>query len=576
MDWMYLFYFSLALLFFFGASSAGKGAWNEEYTSLKQTKALQGITALGIALHHMAQKTCASWLPRAQIVNGLNVFLSMGYMFVAVFLFCSGLGLYKSYKTKPDYLKGFFRRRILPVIIAFYLSEWLYTAIRLLTGERMDLTKVLWYLSGLHMANENSWYAIVIPFFYLVFWAAFRFCRKEGLAIFWVFLFAFFYTVLGTLVDQQNTWWMRGEWWYNSIILFPLGLLFAKCEEKITKFFKKGYWIWLIVSFAAIFALFRLTQYMQANGIGYYGEWGGNMLKVPHRLLSAASEWLVSIAYVSFCFLLMMKVKLGNRAIAGLGAITLEFYLIHGLFVELFGYGFLDSGRRILYIRSLPLYIVAVLAASVPASLLFRFFCRRILRWIDEMRLSEDEKAALRRQRLKESRTRKETIASKTRIIRNLFFPALFVLLVIGMFLLSSNSPNRTYGHIQVTPPEGYTLTYSDSRYATWKYTGEGKKPGNIVFDEGIRGDHAQGFASVEDVLRDCDWMTELEIYTNPQGIRMARGFSTKFSDYKERRYYIESDDGVFLLCMIEDPRYYDPEDCEEAMQQTADAIRRK
>ena len=65
MDWMYLFYCSLALLLFFGAGSAGRGAWNEEYTSLKQTKALQGITALGIALHHMAQKTCASWLPRA-------------------------------------------------------------------------------------------------------------------------------------------------------------------------------------------------------------------------------------------------------------------------------------------------------------------------------------------------------------------------------------------------------------------------------------------------------------------------------------------------------------------------------
>ena len=43
MDWMYLFYFALALLLFFGAEGAGKGAWNEEYTSLKQTRALQGM-----------------------------------------------------------------------------------------------------------------------------------------------------------------------------------------------------------------------------------------------------------------------------------------------------------------------------------------------------------------------------------------------------------------------------------------------------------------------------------------------------------------------------------------------------
>ena len=118
MDWMYLFYFLLALLFFFGAKSTGR-EWNEEYTSLKQTKMLQGIAALGIALHHMGQKTCAPWHPSMYTVHGLDVFVPIGYMLVGLFLFCSGLGLYRSLKSKPDYLKGFFRRRILPIIIAY-------------------------------------------------------------------------------------------------------------------------------------------------------------------------------------------------------------------------------------------------------------------------------------------------------------------------------------------------------------------------------------------------------------------------------------------------------------------------
>ena len=196
MDWMYLFYFALALLLFFGAKSAGRGRWNEAYTSLEQTKVLQGITALGIALHHMAQKTCAPWHPQKYTVHGLDPFVPMGYLFVGVFLFCSGLGLYKSFRTKPDYLKGFVRRRILPVAAAFYLSEAVYTAVRLAMGEPMDFKTVLWYLSGLHMANFNAWYVIVIPFFYLAFWAAFRFCRREGTAVFLVFLFTLAYTVL--------------------------------------------------------------------------------------------------------------------------------------------------------------------------------------------------------------------------------------------------------------------------------------------------------------------------------------------------------------------------------------------
>ena len=148
--------------------------------------------------------------------------------------------------------------------------------------------------------------------------------------------------------------------------------------------------------------------------------------------------------------------------------------------------------------------------------------------------------------------------------------------MIIGFVSLRQGGPERSYGNIVVTPPDGYTKTFSDSRYATWKYNGSGKKPGVLVFDAEIRGEHSQGFADAEAVLRDCDWMTEAEIYTNPQGIRMARGYSTKYSGYPERRYYVESDDGVFLLSMIEDSRYYVPEDCEEAMQEAADKLRRK
>ena len=126
-----------------------------------------------------------------------------------------------------------------------------------------------------------------------------------------------------------------------------------------------------------------------------------------------------------------------------------------------------------------------------------------------------------------------------------------------------------------MTPPEGYVQTSSDSRQVIWKYTRNDKKPGVLILDQRIMGKNAQLFRTAEEVLQDCDWMTEAELYVNPQGIRMARGFSTKQGGYPERRYYVECDQNVFLLCMIEDSRYYDPEDCEEAMRQTADGIKR-
>ena len=377
MDWSYLFYFFLAGLIFFGAQSAGRGKWNDDYTSLKQTKILQGIAALGVALHHLAQKSCAPWHAKKFIVHGLDPFVPMGYMLVGVFLFCSGLGLYKSFKSKPGYLKGFFRRRILPVVIAFYLSEIIYTAVRLAMGEQMSAVTVLWYLSGLHMANFNAWYVIVIPFFYLAFWAAFRFCKKEGTAIFFVFLFTIGYTVLGAFIDHQSDWWMRGEWWYNSIILFPLGLLFAKYEERITRVLKKGYWVFLLLFFAGFFLLFQQSEWLVNNRLGYYGEWG-DPLKVVHRLLSAGTQWIVAIFFVAVWFLLAMKIRFGNKVLAWLGAVTLDFYLMHGIFVELFGYDFLDMTKSIVYIKNVPLYVAAVLACAVPATILFRWIRLKI------------------------------------------------------------------------------------------------------------------------------------------------------------------------------------------------------
>ena len=169
MDLMYAVYFMLGALIFCGARVYKRGEWNEENTSLGQTKILQGIAALGVALHHIAQKSCGSWHPHQYIVHGLDIFLDLGYIFVAVFFFISGIGLYKSLKTKPDYLKHFFRNRILPIIIAFYLGEFIFLAARLLMGEPMTAAKMLWYISGLHMANTNGWYLVVIPFFYLFF-----------------------------------------------------------------------------------------------------------------------------------------------------------------------------------------------------------------------------------------------------------------------------------------------------------------------------------------------------------------------------------------------------------------------
>jgi len=161
--------------------------------------------------------------------------------------------------------------------------------------------------------------------------------------------------------------------------------------------------------------------------------------------------------------------------------------------------------------------------------------------------------------------------------VKKFFLPGILLLLMAGACLglsLGQDPSSRAIGGMLVTVPEGYELTFSDSRTATWQYKGTEKKPGTLVLDSGIRGSLAEFFGTAEEVLAKCDWMTDAEIYENPYGVRMVRGFSLQYSGAPERRYYVESQGTMFLLSMIEDERYFDPADCEEAMLWTADAIR--
>ena len=77
-------------------------------------------------------------------------------------------------------------------------------------------------------------------------------------------------------------------------------------------------------------------------------------------------------------------------------------------------------------------------------------------------------------------------------------------------------------------------------------------------------------------VFDECYWLSGKELYVTPNGIRTVRGFCLDEGGISERRYYVEGDKSVFLISMKEDDRYYNRADCEAAIQETVDGIRRK
>ena len=291
-------------------------------------------------------------------------------------MFCSGYGVYKSYKTKPNYLKGFVGRRIFPLILAYYSTGIIFLIARVLLKEKMDVPQFLYYLFGLQLSNPNTWYVIAMPFLYLCFYLAFKFCKKERTAILLVCVMVFLYTLLGTFIDHNN-WWMRGEWWYNSVHFFTIGLLFARHEGKLLPVIKKYYYVFLIVCLVLVLPLYGLSEYAQGT-FSYYGENFHAPDKVFRRWVCLASQIACSCAFVFSVFLLGLKVKIGNRFIRFMGTITLEFYLIHGLFLELFSYSFANVAPSIYYVKNVALLVLIVFIPSIPAALLLQKLHKKI------------------------------------------------------------------------------------------------------------------------------------------------------------------------------------------------------
>lgn len=184
----------------------------------------------------------------------------------------------------------------------------------------MSTNQLIWYITGAQLANSNGWYVIALPFFYLFFWLAFRFCRSDGWAILVTSLCVLGYMILGTCVDHNN-WWMRGEWWYNTAHFFPMGLLFARYRRQLTRAMKRGWWVWLLLAVVGTFFFYQLSELAQSQ-LSYYGDtWAKD--KVLRRWGCLITQMGAGSCFLATVLLLGMKIRIGNRMLGWLGRLTL-------------------------------------------------------------------------------------------------------------------------------------------------------------------------------------------------------------------------------------------------------------
>ena len=358
-----IWYVALAALLFVGIKFSKKNEWNEDNMSFGQTKCFLGFCAVIICFHHMSQQTSASWLNPRFIQKGLEIFVTAGYPMVAMFLFCSGFGLYKSAKTKPDFFKRFLPSRIIPILIPTILVELVYIYLRNLRHIPVRYKNPFIIGIGTHeTVNPYFWYIPCIILLYILFYIGFGLIKKDWAGILMV--------AIGT------AGWISfclickyGTWWFNTIHMFLLGILVSKYEKKVFDSFKKHYVFKAILT--VLLAAF--LWYAANNGGNFYFQFTHTMWNEVNGykadLFVCIFQVLYSIAFVMVYYVLSMKMKVGNPVLKFLGKITLELYLVHGIFVQMFSYYMIkEPNQPIYYIKNLPLFVLVVLACSIPVA----------------------------------------------------------------------------------------------------------------------------------------------------------------------------------------------------------------
>lgn len=338
---IYLVYPLLLVLLFY-KSKVRTSEESDSFLDISQSKALLGFFALCIVFHHLSQETSASWLPETVRRSGLEFFVPRGFLYVSGFFFFSGFGLYKSYLTKENYLKNFLAKRIGPVLMVFVFTNiFVYYAMRIFFGQ---VTLPL---------NPYSWYIYAIIVFYLAFYLILRYAPK-------MFPILMPLAVLVYAVIAYEL--CLGNWWFNSTPAFLFGLWSAKNEQKLSKFVSKH-----------LLPLF-VTSFLMTTVFRSLGDSILSLNTLPFSVLTNLQIIFQMIASLSFTIFMMCVLKsfvFGNRFLSFLGKITLELYLIHGIFVQTFGYSFFDDTTPpLLYIENIVLYVCVVLVLSLPAAYL--------------------------------------------------------------------------------------------------------------------------------------------------------------------------------------------------------------
>lgn len=330
-------------------------------------KEIQGAIALFIIFHQIVVALDAAYINS----KDLWFFYYYGILAVAFFFFSSGFGLMKRWMTDDNYIKGFMKRRIFTVLVPFFICNYIYLTDALLSNiafkKHFGFEEVICSFFGVFLVNNEMWFAVEIMILYVVFRIVFAKIKKPLPGIIIMTAVVLVMMTIGLFSGHSTTgvmsYWFKGEWWYNTILMFPVGMLYAYKEERVNKVIRKAF-VSLIVASSILFVLMDYIHRILIENSIYWTELYGSPNDILDKLTGLCQETLFELIFLVLVVTIMSRVRIGNPVIKFLGKISLETIMLNYLLIDKLFFLYNDYG--------ISIYLAAVLAGTIiSASLIY-------------------------------------------------------------------------------------------------------------------------------------------------------------------------------------------------------------
>ena len=238
----------------------------------------------------------------------VKILKKIGQLMVTTFLFYSGYGILESIKNKPDYMKTFFKNRIVKLFVSFSLAICLYLVLNWILGISKPVNKILLSFIGWESVGNSNWFIFATFCLYFIVLISFNIFKEDNLK-------AILLSIIGTLLYILFIIKVkRLGYWCDTALCFNLGMLISYFKDKLILFLKDN--INYLLTFMISLCIFGLCYLQGYNFIIYT---------------------IYSLSFVFLIFMLSLKIKIGNNMLLFLGKNTFNIYILQRVSFILFG-----------------------------------------------------------------------------------------------------------------------------------------------------------------------------------------------------------------------------------------------